>query len=120
MDRESTDQELDVWLDEALAEYGRAEPGPGIEARAVEGLRARLQRRPWWARWQRPVWVSAAAVTIVVLMVVLMIRPEKPPAPDPVKANDRELLLGVDRLLNKEVPSALEPALVITKEMVKK
>jgi hypothetical protein len=36
------------------------------------------------------------------------------------QGNDHELLLGIDRLLDKEVPSALEPALVLTKEIVKK
>ncbi|MBZ5495270.1 MAG: hypothetical protein LAP85_02620 [Acidobacteriia bacterium] len=120
MDRKPLNENLDEWLDRALADYGRAEPRAGIETRAVENLRGRLQRRPWRARWQLPVWLSAAAVTIVVFIVMLFVKPEKPPAPDPAKGNDQELLLGVDRLLNKEVPSALEPALVLTKEMVKK
>lgn len=120
MDPRPLNNKLDEWLDQALSEYGRAEPRPGIEARAVENLRGRLQRRPWWDRWQRPVWLSAVAVTIVVFIVVLFVKREQPYPPDLIRGNDQELLLGVDRLLNKEVPSALEPALVLTKEIVKK
>jgi hypothetical protein len=120
MDRESKDKKLEEWLDQALAEYGRAEPPPGLEARAVANLRWRLQQRSWWAHWPRPVWLSAALVTVVVLIVVLFIGPEKQPVPDFARGTDQELLLGVDRLLDKEIPAALEPALVLTKEIVKK
>ena len=120
MDHKQSDKKLNDWLDQALAEYGRAEPRPGIEARIVANLRSRGQLQPWWSRRLRPVWLSAVAVTILVFIVVLYIGPERPPAPDLGKGNDQELLLGVDRLLDKEVPSALEPALVLTKEMVKK
>jgi len=120
MDREPMDKKLEEWLDQALAEYGRAEPPPGIEARAVANLRGRMQRRSWWARWPRPVWMSAALITIVVFIVVLFIKPEKPSGPDLASGTDQELLLGIDRLLDKEVPAALEPALVLTKEIVKK
>jgi len=52
--------------------------------------------------------------------VMLFKTPDKPPAPGPATASDQELLLGVDRLLQKRVPAALEPALVLTREMVKK
>lgn len=120
MNRDPLDKKLDDWLDQALGEYGKTEPRPGIEARTVAALRGRLMHHSWWRRWQRTVWVSAATVTIMVFMVVLMVKRGKPPAPDLAKGSDQELLLGVDRLLNKEVPVALEPALVLTNEMVKK
>lgn len=120
MDHEQLNKKLDDWLDQALAEYGRTEPRPGIEARIVANLRSRGQLQPWWGRWLRPVWLSAVAVTILIFIVVLFVKPERPPMPDLVKGNDQELLLGVDRLLDKEVPIALEPALMLTKEMIKK
>jgi hypothetical protein len=119
MNREPLDKKLDDWLDQALTEYGRAEPRPGLEARTLAGVRSRLTRRPWWQWWPHAVWVSTAAVTIVLFMIVILIKRDKPPEPLLTDRKDHELLLGVDRLLNKEVPSALEPALVLTKEMAK-
>lgn len=120
MDREPMDRKLDEWLDRALGAYGRTEPRPGLEDRVVEQLRGRLQRPHWWTGWRQPVWLSACAVTVAVLLVVFLLRPARPPAPEVKKSSDQELLLGVDRLLNQEVPSALAPALVLTKEMVRK
>ena len=120
MEPERLDNKLDEWLDETLAEYGRADPRPGFEARTVAGLRHRIERRHWWSYSQRPIWLSAVAVTIAIFVVLLFVKREKPYPPDLTKGNDQELLLGVDRLLNKEVPAALEPALVLTKEIVKK
>jgi hypothetical protein len=120
MDREQLDDKWDDWLDQALAEYGKNEPRPGIEARVLAGLHGRLNCRPWWGRRWGPAWMPAAVATILLFVVMLFITPEKPPAPDLAAASDQELLRGVDRLLNKEVPAALEPALVLTKEMVKK
>jgi hypothetical protein len=120
MEHRPSKHDLDDWLDKALAEYGRAEPRPGIESRALAGLCSRLQRRSCRTRWLRPVWLSAVAVTILVFVIVIFHRPERPPAPELMQRNDHELLLGIDRLLDKEVPSALEPALVLTKEIVKK
>jgi hypothetical protein len=119
MDRDQLNDQLDDWLDQALAEYGKVEPPPGIEARVLHGLHGRLKPSPWWGRRLRPIWISSAAAAILFLAVMLFITPGKPPAPDVVTGNDRELLLGVDRLLRRRVPGALEPALVLTKEMIK-
>jgi hypothetical protein len=111
---------LDDWLDQALAEYGAAEPRPGIEARTVAILRDRMRQRPWWQRWSGAVWVPTAALTFVLLLFVLLVHIDHKSAPDLAQKNDQELLIGVESLLKKEVPAALEPALVLTKEMAKK
>ena len=120
MDRKRLDNKLDDWLDEALADYGKNEPRSGMESRVLAGLNSRLKHRPWWARRWRPLWMPAAVVVAFFCVVMLFITPQKPPAPAVSTGNDQELLRGVDRLLNKEVPSALEPALVLTNEIVKK
>lgn len=120
MDRESVDNRLDDWLDQALGEFGSVEPRPGLEARTVLNLRNRMARRSRFRAWQRTVWMSAAAVTIVVFLAVFFTKREKALTPDLMQGNDHELLLGVDRLLNHEIPPALEPALLLTKEMDKK
>ncbi len=120
MKPESLDKKLDDWLDRALTEYGRAEPRPGLESRTIRALASRMAHRPWWRRWPRMAWISAAAATIVLALVVFLPRREKPAPPAVSNGNDRELLLGVDRLLKREVPSALEPALLLTKEITKR
>ncbi len=120
MNREKPDRKLDQWLDRALSDYGAAEPRPGLEARILAELRTRLKSRTSRGfRWQ-PAWMPAALAVIVIFVVVLFIAPGKPPVPDPSRGNDLELLRGVDRQLNKAVPSALEPALVLTREMTKR
>jgi hypothetical protein len=120
MDRETKDKRLDGWLDQALAELGSAEPNPGMEARTVLYLRNRITRRSRLKTWRRTVWMSAAAVTIVVFLAVFLTKRDEPLAPDLTQGNDHELLLGIDRLLDHEIPPALEPALLLTKEMDKK
>jgi len=120
MNRKPSDMNLDQWLDQALADYVRCEPPPDLETLTVANLRNRPARRTWWLSWHRAALVSAAALAAVLFMVVLLGRREMPVAPDLPGRNDQELLLGVDRMLNKEVPSALEPALVLTKEIVRK
>jgi len=120
MDRERSDNKLDDWLDQAMAEYAKVEPEPGIEARVLARLHSRVRTRFWWRRGLRPIWISAAAAAFLLVAVMLFKTPDKPPAPGPATASDQELLLGVDRLLQKRVPAALEPALVLTREMVKK
>jgi len=120
MNQKPLDEKLSEWLDQALVEYGRAEPRPGIEVRTMEHLRGRLSQSAWRRGWQRTAWLSAAAFALVLIMTVLLGRSDKPPAPDQAGRSDQELLIGVERLLNQEVPVALEPALMLTQAMVKK
>lgn len=120
MKSESSNRKLDDWLDQALAEYGRAEPPPGMETRVNRRLASHLAPSPWRRLWPRTIWISAAAAAVVLLLALFLVRREPPARPAPALASDQELLLGVDRLLNKEVPSALEPALLLTKEISKR
>ncbi len=120
MNRKHLDDKLDNWLDGALAEYGKNEPRPGMESRVLAGLSSRLKCCPWWARRWRPFWMPAAVVAAFFCVVILFLTPQKPPPPAVSTGNDQELLRGVDRLLNQEVPSALAPALVLTNEIVRK
>lgn len=120
MNQERQNEKLDKWLDQTLAEYRRVEPRPGIEARVLANLRSRLSQRSWWHSWQRVLWIYAVACLLMLVMVLLTGQREKTVIPDLAKRSDQELLLGIDRLLDKEVPAALEPALVLAQEMVKK
>ena len=61
MNREELDKELDDWLDQAVAGYGKADARPGFEARAIANLNARLEKNKWYFRWI-PIAAAAAAV----------------------------------------------------------
>ena len=94
MRTEDNDQSAERWLDDALKQYGEAEPRRGLENRVLANLQAereRLTLRPWW--W-RP---SAAAVTIAVLMGGALLLKRKPDVtavtisnPPPVTAGKSE------------------------------
>ncbi len=119
MEHESLDKRLEQWLDDALKEIGNAEPRPGMEARVVENLRSRVQRRSSWFHQRWGWWLTAVTATIAFFVLMVFTGREKPLAPTPPRSSDQELLRGVDRLLDQKVPSALEPALVLTQEIVK-
>ncbi len=72
MDPEQLDRKLDGWLDEASAAFGRAETRPGLEARMVAKLHARLERRPWWRGWR--VLTAAAAISLAFSIWVIYTR----------------------------------------------
>jgi hypothetical protein len=63
--------------------------------------------------------VSAGAITVVLFLIVLPPQGKKPAPAGQFGGNDQELLLGIDGLLNREIPSALEPALVLTQEITR-
>jgi hypothetical protein len=52
-------------------------------------------------------------------MTMLFSERPKPPMPDFAAGYDQDLLVGVGRMLNQNVPAALEPAALITKEIAK-
>jgi hypothetical protein len=116
---EPWDRKIDEWLDTALSEYGRAEPRAGMEARIVEKLRGRMTRRRWWTVWRPVVWIPATVALALIVMTVLFSERPKPPMPDFAAGYDQELLLGVGRMINQNVPAALEPAALLTKEITK-
>jgi len=119
MDHDLREKKLDEWLDSALAEYGRAEPRSGIEARILEHVRSRLARKAWRLHWRHAIWASVGALAVLLFLIVISPKNERPYEPGLVKESDQELLLGIDGLLNREVPAALEPALVLTQEIAK-
>lgn len=57
----------DRWLDDALAQYGRSEPRPGLEMRVLASLQAEKARReaerPWW--WAAGMVAAASAVVVM-------------------------------------------------------
>lgn len=66
MESNERDRKLDQWLDEALKEYGEAEPRFGLEQRVVTHLHAaerERQRTKWW-RWM-PAFAAIAAVIVI-------------------------------------------------------
>jgi len=70
----------------------------------------------------RPVWrvalVWAATVVFVVIVIgIVLDRPQAAPAPDLAAGYDQELLMDVERTLDQEVPEPLAPALLLTAEM---
>jgi hypothetical protein len=119
MDREPWDRQIDEWLDTALSEYGRAEPRAGLEARIVEKLRSRPSRRARWPFWRPAVWIPVAVALVLIVMTMLFSERPKPPMPDFAAGYDQDLLVGVGRMINQNVPAALEPAALITKEITK-
>lgn len=72
MDREQLEKRFDEWLDLAAADFGRAKPRPGLEARIVARLHSRLMPRPWWRRWQ--IMTAAAAAVLILSISVSLVR----------------------------------------------
>jgi len=108
-------------VENALGEFGRAvrsaaeRPDSFWDAqRAAVGARL---GQPGPAAWRRPalLWVPAAAA--VALCLVLFVKDGMAPTPDFAGGADQDLLVGVERATDRECPSALEPAAMITEEM---
>jgi hypothetical protein len=103
MENNERDRKLDQWLDEALSEYGAAEPRFGLEQRVLNRISAeeRARSRKWnvW-RWM-PAFAAIAAIVVVAVAVRPMLE-KKPPvqqfnspietraAADSAKSADRE------------------------------
>ncbi len=71
---------IDQWLDKGLAEYGNAEPRPGLENRILANLSAERNRVSGGRSWR---WALSAvsAVVVVVVAVWMGSKPNEPPAP---------------------------------------
>ncbi len=67
--------------------------------------------------WRRPalVWVPVAAV--VMLCLFLFVENGKAPTPDFAAGSDQDLLIDVQRAVDREYPSAFDPASLITQEI---
>ncbi len=119
MDRELLDKRLDEWLDAALDEYGRSEPRPGIELRTWARLKASVARRERWLRRRYAAWIAVAVTLVLVAVAVRIGEREKAPMPDFSAGYDEELLVGVGRMVNQNVPAALAPGILLSQEIVK-
>lgn len=74
---EKRDQ-LDTWLDTAMAEYALVQPSPGFEARMIAELRARASRRLLWIPLTS-LSVAAAIVAVIFIFPVLRTKVGVPP-----------------------------------------
>ncbi len=117
MDRDELDKRLDDWIDSALEEYGRADPRPGIEMRIWARLKCRVARRCRWLRRRSAAWIAVAVTIVLVAVAVRFGEREKAPMPDFSAGYDEELLVGVGRMVNQNVPAALEPGTVLSQEI---
>jgi len=80
------EKQLDAALDAALAHYNRdAEPRVGLEDRILANLRTQpLAQKPRWLSWR---WMTAAAITAIVLIAILLTpRTQPKPSPNPITA----------------------------------
>lgn len=72
MENNERDRRLDQWLDEALSEYGAAEPRFGLEQRVLNRLRCEEQHSRKWNFWR---WMPAFAAIAAVVVVAVAVRP---------------------------------------------
>lgn len=73
-------------------------------------------------RSQQPVWRIGMSWALAAALVLLgfglfLFRVPAQPMPDYAGGYDQDLLLEVEQALHREIPSALEPALLITEEI---
>jgi hypothetical protein len=61
---EGAQDELDRWLNDALARYSTAEPRPGLEERILTNLRDEQMGAPAFAWWQ---WVMVPVLAVAVM-----------------------------------------------------
>jgi hypothetical protein len=72
MENNERDRKLDQWLDEALSEYGAAEPRFGLEQRVLNRIRGEEQPSRKWNFWR---WMPAFGAIAAVVVVTVAIRP---------------------------------------------
>jgi hypothetical protein len=74
------------------------------------------RRQPVLGSRQVLAWGMAAIIVLVVIGLRLEV-PQALPAPDIAGGYDQELLDDVDRLLHAAMPSALEPAMILVRDI---
>ena len=67
MEPNEKDRLVSEWLNDALKQFGQAEPRPGLEGRVLASLRAESEREVS-RRWQW--WPAVVAVTAILTIVV--------------------------------------------------
>jgi hypothetical protein len=90
-------------------------PGPFWESQRA-AVNARLQQ-PRPDPWRRRAWIIAPVAAAVVLCLFLFVENGKAPTPDFAGGSDQDLLIDVERALDQECPSALQPVALLTQEM---
>jgi len=95
--REASDRPEIFWERQRLAVRERLHAGRGARS------------------FGRLAWVSAA---VLVLLTLALFAPRgEPVVPDIAAGQDQELLVEIERSLDRELPQALEPGLVLTREL---
>ncbi len=79
-------------------------------------VHARLIAKQPVRQW-RFVWVWATAAAVVALGVGLFEQRQEPIRPDFAAGYDQQLLLDIDRALDRHLPTALEPAAILPSEI---
>jgi len=109
-------------LEDALAGF-RALAQEAVERPEYFWDRQRLAildrlKAPHATRRYRAVWIWATAAALVIVLV-LIFNPNhsKSIVPDFAAGHDQELLVDVERSLNRELPRALQPAVILTQEL---
>jgi hypothetical protein len=87
------------WDRQRLAIHGRLKPSHAT--------------RRYRAIW---IWATAAAL-VVVLVLILNPNHTQSVVPDFAAGHDQELLVGIERSLNRELPQALQPVSILTQEL---
>jgi len=87
------------WDRQRLAIHGRLKPS-----------RATRRHRAIW------IWATAAAL-VVVLALILNPNHTQSVVPDFAAGHDQELLVEIERSLNRELPQALQPVSILTQEL---
>jgi len=128
--------------DDLRREIEATDPDPGLDSEfdtAVTEFRSAVRaaaRRPegFWnvqrvsvlrkvaGRPPRPAWRVALVWTTTVMFFVIGIgimldRPQAAPAPDLAAGYDQELLIDIERSLDREVPEPLDAAFLLVAEM---
>jgi hypothetical protein len=84
MDPLEKNREMDRWLDDALGQYSKAEPRPGLENRILASLQSERTKtvalRPWG-------WASGAVLAALTVAVAVWIGHRTPEAPRDLAAN---------------------------------
>ena len=73
VDNSDREREMERWIDDAVSQYGKAEPRPGLEGRVLARLAEARQESspapPWWSmRWWSALAFSAAAILALVMV----------------------------------------------------
>ena len=85
--------------------------------RQRESIAARRSRGEFAPAWKRWIWVTAT-LTLVLLASMLVSRNSAPPPPPVVQEeSDDALLLHVQQSIRSDLPEALRPAVLLTREM---